>query len=202
MPDSFFNLPEVTIWLQQAANGNADAEAQAFQLVERRLTRIADALFRREKPGHTLEPACLVTDVFRGFVDKPEQQIKNRLEFLQLATHRMRQLLVDYARRRLAQKRGDGERPADLSNISEPATLAESDADRCQEVLDVDAALGELEERNAEWAQIVRWKFFLGMTDTEIASQLNQPRTTIVSKYAQAQTWLFRRLAAYRESTA
>ena len=200
MHDSFFDLPEVTVWLQQAADGDTDAEAQAFHLVQKRLLRIADALFRRERPGHTLEPACLVTDVFREFVAKPDQPFKNRLEFLQLAAYRMRQLLIDYAKRRLTQKRGEGARPAALSDVPEPAESAPNDIAQCQEMLDIDAALNELETRNAEWAQIVKWKFFLGLTEVEIATQLNQPRSTIVSKYAQAQTWLFRRLAAYRES--
>src|SRR5258708_36556938 len=99
--------PPITALLRQAREGNASARDAIMALLYRELHRLAEAAFRGEKPGHTLQPTGLVHEVFlKLFQGSITPEFADRAHFLGIAARLMRQILVDHARSRRAQKRG------------------------------------------------------------------------------------------------
>src|SRR3954453_13895856 len=102
---------EVTRLLVDLSAGKKDAEPQLLALLYDQLRRIAASYLRRERPDHTLQPTALVHEAYLRLVEQPQQSWQNRAHFLGICAHLMRQILVDHARKRDADKRGGLERP-------------------------------------------------------------------------------------------
>lgn len=176
---------DITGLLAELAAGNADAASQLMPLLYGELRRLASGYMRREMPGHTLQSTALVHEAFLRLMGQRDLPLRNRGHFFALAAHLMRQILVDHARARNAQKRGGKMRPVDLETApvvspAPPPFLAE-----------LDDALRRLAERSPRQSQVVEMRFFGGLTDVETAAVLNVSVRTVKRDWAMAKTWLY-----------
>lgn len=177
----------VTELLVRARAGDHDALQRAVALLYQELRRIAARQMRREQRGHTLQPTALVNEALLRLL--PGHDIHNRLHFLALAATTMRRVLVDYARQRLSHKRGRGAEVLALDDAMPVGT-----GPRPVDVLDVDAALLELEASNPRAARIVELRFFGGYTDKEVAEIVGLSVPTVRRDWDTARSWLQHRL--------
>lgn len=180
--------PEITLLLADLARGSSNAAERLFPLVYRELRRIAAVQMRGERKDHTLEPTALVHEAFLRLAGSSDIQPKNRAHFFAIAAQAMRRILVDYARRRKAAKRGAGERPAALLDVAHP----ETDPDGY--VMALNQALDELAVLDPRQARIVELRFFGGMTIEETGALLEVGHATIERDWKLAKAWLHRRI--------
>src|SRR5690349_21502599 len=108
----------VTVLLQNWRQGDAAALAQVAEIVQRELRRLAASYLRRERPDHTLQPTALVNEAFLRLMGQTETKWESRSHFIAIAAQQMRQILVDYARRRRAAKRGEGATLMSLDEVT------------------------------------------------------------------------------------
>ena len=167
---------------------DSGALSDAFEASYAELRRLARRQLRRLRPGQTLTTTALVHEAYlklgKAFITPAD-----RNHFLALAARAMRQILVDYARRRASGKRGGGLRPATLDGDSIPV---EALAD---EMLGIDRALTRLEALDERLARIVEWRFFGGMSEEDVAAALGITARTVRRDWQKARAFLFRELA-------
>ncbi|MDX1530073.1 MAG: sigma-70 family RNA polymerase sigma factor [Rhodothermales bacterium] len=181
-------LPAVTQLLHEAQGGDPAAFDRLLPLVYGELRRLAARELRRERPGHTLRPTALVHEEYFKLAGH-DLGAESRAHFLRIAARAMRQVLVDHARARQAQKRGgrwvrvtfDAEGPA-----GGPARL--------DEVVALDAALDRLDAVSERLRSVVEMRFFGGLTEVEIADALGVTTRTVQRDWAKARAWLYREL--------
>jgi RNA polymerase sigma factor (TIGR02999 family) len=154
-------------------------------LVEAELRRLAGGYMRRERQGHTLQPTALVNEAFVRMAQQKAAQYESRSHFIAIAAKYkyMRQILVEYARRKNANKRGQA-RAVDLDDA---AIFTE---ERSADLVTLDDGLKELAAFDGRRAQIVEVHFFGGMTFEEIAEFLQVSRSTVIRDLRMAQAWL------------
>jgi RNA polymerase sigma-70 factor, ECF subfamily len=168
------------------------AGEQLMPLVYDELRRRADACMRRERPGHTLQPTALVHEAYLRLVDQRSADWHNRTQFLAVAAEIMRRILVDRARARLAAKRSGRWSRVVLDSalaVTQPAGV---------DVLDLDAALGELATLDPRKSRIAELRFFAGLTLEEIGGLLQVSGKTVERDWQAARAWLFRALSGRR----
>lgn len=176
---------EVTRLLQKAREGDDLALDRVLPLIYEELRRLARRQVRREAQGHTLHPTELVHEVYIKLSGGGGPEAKNRPHLLAMASRAMRQLLVDHARSRKARKRGgDWQR---ITLTDGPAVQELSP----EEVLSLDKALGDLDPRQQ---QVVEFRFFGGMEESEIADVLGVSERTVRRDWVKARAWLYSRL--------
>jgi RNA polymerase sigma factor (TIGR02999 family) len=155
-----------------------------FSSAYEELRRLASSV-RRHDPGATLSPTALVNEAWMKLARSPETRAESRLHFKRIAARAMRQLLVEAARRRNANKRG-GEHAVivtfDESLSHRPA--------RGEELLTLDAALRELARVNPRQAMMVEGRFFGGLDTVETAALLGVSETTVLRDWRAARAWL------------
>jgi RNA polymerase sigma-70 factor (ECF subfamily) len=152
------------------------------------LRKIAGS-YLRGRDQHTLQPTALVHEAFLRLRD--EEQLVDRDHFLAVAATAMRQILIDHARKRLAQKRGGGDARVTLdSRVLDP-----KGGDAAVEVLAVDDALGKLARLSARQARIVELQFFGGMTVEETARVMEISVSLVEKEWRRARAWMNRELA-------
>jgi RNA polymerase sigma-70 factor, ECF subfamily len=184
-PDS----ENVTTLLMDWRNGSQEAGNQLLATVYRELKRIAGAHLRRERPGHTLDPTALVNELYLRLLSGEPVNAQNRLHFFALAAHKLRQILVDHARRRTTEKRGGGRMIVTL-------TAAEGwSAGPSNDLLEIDEALAELQTLDERAARVVELKFFGGLHEEEIAQILGVSKNTVQRDWQVARAWLMRQLS-------
>ena len=172
-----------------ARYGRGEAElAELTQPLYADLHALADACMRRERRDHTLQPTALVHEAFLRYADLEPGLVQSRAEFLALAARVMRNSLVDHARARTADKRRAPGCQVSLSG------LEELDGEAPLDVLDLHAALEELEQLDPRQARIVELSAFGGLGGAEIAEQLGVHRNTVVRELRMARAWLRRSL--------
>jgi RNA polymerase sigma factor (TIGR02999 family) len=142
----------------------------------------------RERRDHTLQPTALVNETFLGMAKGRQPHWEDRLHFLAIAGRLMRQILVDYARRHQAGKRGGC-----LERTSFEDDL-EFSADKSQELICLDHALCRLAERDERQCRIVEMKFFGGLEIEEIAEILQISSRTVKREWTLARAWLHREM--------
>jgi RNA polymerase sigma factor (TIGR02999 family) len=169
--------------------GGRQSVDRLLPLVYEELRRIAHLLLQGENAGHTLTTTALVHEGYLRLVDQRRVTWVDRAHFLAVAATAMRRILVDYARRRTASKRGAGSRPLTLDE----AAVALAD-ERAQEMLDLDEALTRLATLNERLARVVECRFFGGLTTTETAAALDVTPRTIERDWAKAKSWLYQEL--------
>lgn len=157
-------------------------------LVYDELRQIAARRLRRERPDHTLQPTALVHEAFLRLVDQTRARWNDRAHFLAVAAEVVRRVLVDHARAHDAVKRGGGQK---IVTLCEPQALPERDV---IDVLDLDVALERLAALNPRHADIVRLRFFGGLTGEEIGHVLGVSRVTVTKEWAIARAWLLSEL--------
>jgi len=180
----------VTQLLAEWGDGDRAALDRLLPLVFDELRRLAAGYLRRERAGHTLQPTALVNEAYLRLVDQEGAGWQNRAHFFGIAANLMRQILVDYARQRAAEKRGGSQ----LQRLS----LTQAERIVKQEELDV-LALHEALERLAEFdeqqARIVELKFFGGLTIEETAEVIGVSHATVEREWKLARAWLRRELS-------
>jgi RNA polymerase sigma factor (TIGR02999 family) len=165
----------------QAIPGNLE---RLFPLVYDELRVIAHRQLGGERPDHTLRTTALVHEAYLRLVDDTRVTRKGRAYFFGAAARAMRQILVDHARRRNAEKRGGGRENISLDN----ADLA---VDRfAHELIDLDRALDELAKLNPRHARVVECRFFGGLDVDETAETLGVSARTVKYDWALARAWL------------
>ena len=181
----------VTILLQNWRLGDQAALGQVVEIVDRELHRLAASYLRRERPGHTLQPTALVNEAFLRLVGQgARQDWESRSHFVAIAAHHMRQILVDYARRHKAAKRGAG-----VTMIALDDARAATDP-RSVDLLALDEAMEKLAAVDARKSRAMELKFFGGLEMAEIAAVLNISVKTVEKDVRLGAAWLRSALSA------
>jgi RNA polymerase sigma factor (TIGR02999 family) len=166
----------------------ADDAYALTPIVYDELRRLAAAYMRRERPGQTLQATALVHEAFMRLADAGTPWTDRR-HFLGIAARSMRQILVERARARGAQKRWAG-----LDRVSMTAALIKADSGGDAILPAIDEALTRLEQIDAEQARIVELRYFVGLSVEESAEVLGMSPATLKRRWALARAWLFREL--------
>ena len=183
---------EVTRLLHAAQDGDHEALDRLVPLIYEDLRRLAHRQLDREGGGHTLQTTALIHEAYLKLGGPGgAQAASNRAHFMAIAARAMRQVLVDYARRRKAAKRGGGVIYATLGDAAEPVDASADD------LLALSDALDQLEPRQR---QVIECRFFGGMEEKEIAEALGVSERTVRRDWVKARAWLHR--ALYRTPPA
>jgi RNA polymerase sigma factor (TIGR02999 family) len=168
---------------------------ERFDVVYGELKRLAHRQLRAEAPGHTLSTTALVHEAYLKLSRENEQTWSNREQFFALAARAMRRVLIDYARRRRALRRGGGEQHRLVEPLRigtewpEDATAAVAD-DRADEMLALDEALDRLAQLDPRLARVVELRFFAGLTADETAKVLGVVERTVIRDWIKARAYL------------
>ena len=168
--------------------GEPDSMDRLLPLVYDELHRIAHRHLALEQVGHTLVTTALVHEAYLRLVDQTRVRWVDRSHFFAVAARVMRRVLVDYARRYRAAKRGAGARPVDLDAVEVPL------AERSESLIALDEALERLADLNPRLSRIVECRFFAGMTEEETAEALGVTERTVRRDWVKARGWLSREL--------
>jgi RNA polymerase sigma-70 factor (ECF subfamily) len=179
---------DITPLLARIKKGQPGASEELIGRVYKELRRIAAARMRRELPGHTLQPTALVHEVYLRLVDSLGAGLKSRAEFFAAAVTLMRQILIDHARAKRAQKRG-GEA---VKITFDDAQISSSES--AEELIAVDEGLQRLAAIAPRQAKIVELRFFGGLSIEEIADVLGIVTRTVDRDWRAARVWLRREL--------
>jgi RNA polymerase sigma factor (TIGR02999 family) len=171
--------------------GDAAALDRLVPLVYDELRRVARNHLRREAPGHVLQATGLVHEVFLRLVDVDRMTVTSRTHFFAMSARLMRQVLVDHARRKRADKRGGGVTVISLDERI-PAEAPTAGVD----VLALDEALEALSSLDARQCRVVELRFFAGLKIPEVADALGVSAATVEREWAMAKAWLHQRLSA------
>ena len=183
--------PPVTLLLHNWRQGDQAALGQIAEIVDRELHRLAASYLRRERPGHTLQATALVNEAFVRLVGQAARSDwESRSHFIAIAAHHMRQILVDYARRHRAAKRGAG---ATLISLDDAEAASDP---RPVDLLALDEALAKLAEVDPRKARAMELKFFGGLEMAEIATVLGISVKTVEKDVRLAAAWLRSALSA------
>ncbi len=184
-------MTEVTRLLSQIQEGDPAATEQLLPLVYRELRNLAAAKLADEKPGQTLQPTALVHEAYLRLVDTKEVlRWNSRSHFFAAAAESMRRILIEQARRKKSRKRGGELKRVELA-ATDPA-LPGPDLD----LLALDEAIQQLEEVDRRAAQVVKLRFFAGLTGRQIAQALAVSAATVDNDWAYAKSWIRGRLSA------
>jgi RNA polymerase sigma-70 factor, ECF subfamily len=181
----------VTALLGQLRAGNSDVAGQVVPLIYDELRRIACAQMRRERAGHTLQPTAVVHEAYVRLAGPQDIQWQNRTHFFFIAARVMREVLLDYARQRRAEKRG-----------GEGARKVELDAEilvgpnRIEDIVVMDEVLNRLSELDQLQGHIVELRFFAGLSIGETAEMMGISESTAKREWRLAKAWLHRELAS------
>jgi RNA polymerase sigma-70 factor (ECF subfamily) len=178
---------EITELLQAWSRGDADALAKLIPLVDRELKKIAHAYMRKERPGHILQTTALVDEALIKLIREEKIDWNSRKHFYALTARRMRQVLVDHARKQITKS---GTRVAHVA-ISEAQALTNKAS---EELLDLHRALTKLEIKDERKAKIVEQHHFGGFTFGEIAKMLGVSKSAVEREWNLARAWLSREI--------
>lgn len=167
--------------------GDQKALEAVVPLVYNELHRLANYYLRGERPDHTLQATALINEAYLRLVEQGPFRVQNRAQFVAVAATLMRQILVDYARRHRAAKRGAG-CTVKLSDDVEAIKAPDID------VLELDDALRQLAARDAQQSRIVELRYFAGLTVEEIAALLGVSPATVKRDWSMARAWLSRQI--------
>jgi RNA polymerase sigma factor (TIGR02999 family) len=179
---------DITDLLLRWNAGDKSALNDVAAAVYDELRRLASALLMRERPGHTLSSTALVHEAYLRLVDQNRVQWENRAHFYGAASHIMRRVLVDHAKKKSAAKRGGS--GAVLALTENGAAIDP----RGEDLLWLNEAMDRLEEVDARKARTVEMKVFGGMTNQEIAAALNVSDATVERDWKFARAWLIQAL--------
>ncbi len=174
---------DITALLEQWSSGQS-AAGEIVPILYKELRRIAAARLRAERTGHTLQPTALVNDLYLKLASSAPQQWQNRAHFLTFASHVMRQLLADHARKFRSQKRGMGGQKCELKENSGAVPSHSPDA------LALDEALSELAKYDERKAKLIELKYFGGLSGEELAETLEMSSATVTREVRRAEAWL------------
>ena len=182
-------MSEVTRILCAIEQGDSHAAEQLMPLVYEELRKLAAQKLAREKPGQTLQATALVHEAYLRLVDvKEAQRWNNRGHFFAAAAEAMRRILVEHARRKGRRKRGGERRRLDLQAAELSVQGPNID------ILAVDEAVTQLAGKHPEKAELVKLRYFAGLTLPEAATALGISTPTAERYWRYARAWLVRQL--------
>ena len=185
---------ETTELLRSWGRGEPNALNRLTPRVYHELRRIARHYMQNESPARTIQATGLVHEAYLKLVDQTRAQWQDRAQFFAVAATSMRRVLVEYARRANATRRGGG------SNGKRHTRISVEDVqipvvERAAVLVDLDEALQRLALVDARLAQIVECRFFAGLTESETAAALSLSQRTVAREWVVAKAWLFQDLA-------
>jgi RNA polymerase sigma factor (TIGR02999 family) len=180
---------DVTSLLVAWSEGDEAALGRLVPLVYAELHRLAHQYMRAERPGHTLQTTALVHEAYLRLVDTNRIRWESRAQFLGVAAQAMRRILVDTARARGAQKRGDRTPHVPLDTVTIPAP------ERDASLVALDAALTTLAAVDERKSRVVELRYFGGLTEAETAAVLHVSPATVERDWRVAKAWLLRELS-------
>jgi RNA polymerase sigma factor (TIGR02999 family) len=183
-------MTDVTLMLEAVDRGEASASADLLPLVYNELRRHAAGRMAREAAGQTMQPTALVHEAWLRMIGNGDSRWQNRAHFFGAAVEAMRRILIENARRKARLKRGGNPVRVDLDLVE----LSETTPD--EKVLLIDDALERLQQEDSEKAQVVVLKFFVGLTNQEVAENLGVTERTVERHWAYAKAWLFQSIRA------
>jgi RNA polymerase sigma factor (TIGR02999 family) len=183
-------MNEVTRVLSAIEEGDLHAAEQLLPLVYEELRRLAAAQLAQEKPGQTLQPTALVHEAYLRLIGSgdasapPEQHWNSRGHFFAAAAESMRRILIDQARQKQSQRRGGGRKRRALDHVQIAAPLPSLD------VLALNEALERFERVDPVKAELVKLRYFAGLSLPQVAEVLGISRTTADRYWSYARAWL------------
>lgn len=178
----------ITHMLQAASQGDSAAAAAVFAQVYEELRAIADRQMRGERRSHTLGATALVHEAYLRLLGGEALPLPDRAGFFHAAAEGMRRILIEHARGRGRLKRGGGRRRVSLDVVDLTSE------DQAGEILAVDEAIRRLDQEDGDAAEVVRLRFFAGLSVDEVASVLDRSPRTVAREWAYARAWLYRAL--------
>ncbi|MSU62832.1 MAG: sigma-70 family RNA polymerase sigma factor [Pedosphaera sp.] len=190
-------MSDVTRILERVQNGDPKAANELLPLVYDELRQLAANRMAQEAPGHTLQPTALVHEAWLRLAGvDADVRFENRAHFFGAAAEAMRRILVENARRKCRLKRGGQLERVDLDSLQLPTPLPD------EELLELDAALDRLAAFQSQAAEVVKLRFFVGLTQEQAARQLGVSLATVERTWSFAKAWLFREMRREREPKA
>ena len=177
-------MTDVTRILADIEHGDGRAAEELLPLVYAELRELANQRLAGEGPGHTLQPTALVHEAYIRLVGDHSHEWESRRHFFAAAALAMRRILIEHARKRKRLKRGGDRRrlPASLADLAETHNF--------EEIMAVDDAIGRLEEEDPQAAEVVRLRFFAGLSVEQTAQALKLSPRTVAREWVYARAWL------------
>ncbi|SPE59980.1 RNA polymerase, sigma-24 subunit, ECF subfamily [Verrucomicrobia bacterium] len=191
--DNSRSLSDVTRILESIEHGDPKAADELLPLVYEELRKLAASKMARETPNQTLQPTALVHEAWLRLVGEENPQFANRAHFFSAAAEAMRRILIENARRKRALRHGGGQQRVDREGVLEVAAPVDD-----EELLAVSDALDKLASIHALQAEVVKLRYFVGMTNVEAAQGLGLSERTVKNYWAHARAWLFREMQSQR----
>jgi RNA polymerase sigma-70 factor (ECF subfamily) len=185
MDDQHAPRPDVTQLLIAWSDGRREALDELMAVVYEDLRRLAASYMRRESAGHALQPTALVSETYLRLIDQRRVRWRNRAHFFGVAAGMMRRILVDHARRRLAERRGRDWARVTLTGVD----LAAHEPNPI-DVLALHESLERLASFDPQQAQIVELRYFAGLTIDEVAEVVGVSEATVAREWTIAKAWL------------
>ena len=185
-------MSDVTRILEAVAEGNPAAADQLLPLVYDELRKLAASKMAREAPNQTLQPTALVHEAWLRLVGAENPTFANRAHFFAAAAEAIRRILIDKARRKRAIRHGAGKEHVQLDELEIAAPTNDD------EILEIDEALDKLAQQNSAEADLVKLRYFVGMTLEEAAKAMNISPRTADNYWAHAKAWLFNEIRKQR----
>jgi RNA polymerase sigma factor (TIGR02999 family) len=182
-------VSEVTRVLESIQQGDAKAADELLPLVYEELRKLAAARMAAERDTSTLQPTALVHEAWLRLVGSEQQSWQNRGHFFAAAAEAMRRILIDHARRKHAQKRQAGAQRLDLDNVDLAVEAGE------ELLLSINEALEKLARQDPQSAQLVKLRFFVGLSYEEAAKALGISERSAKRYWTFARAWLYRELS-------
>ena len=184
------DMNEVTLILNAIEDGDVRAADELLPLVYRELRKLAAQRMKNEKPGQTLQATALVHEAYIRLVGSDDKNWNNRGHFFAAAAEAMRRILIDNARRKQSLKRGGDRKRIDLNE----AVLIDDDDTPSEDLIALDEALEKLAGNDKVRADLVKLRYFAGLTIEQAAQMQGISATTAKRHWAHARAWLLREI--------
>ena len=187
-----FRLSDFTRILESIEHGDPKAADELLPLVYGELRKLAGSKMAAEAPNQTLQPTALVHEAWLRLVGNAEPKFANRAHFFAAAAEAMRRILIDRARRKRAVRHGGGQERVELD---EADFAIQKDDDQ---LLAMNDALDKLTAQNKIEAELVKLRYFVGMTTAEAAEVLGITEAAAKHYWIHARTWLYQEITSAR----
>jgi RNA polymerase sigma factor (TIGR02999 family) len=181
-------VTELTVILQRLEQGDPHAANELLPLVYEELRRLAAQKMARESPGQTLQATALVHEAWLRLGGDEQPEWQNRAHFFAAAAEAMRRILIDNARRKQTLRHGGGEQRVNLAALELAVNLDD------EQLLALSEALEQLAAHDARKAELVKLRFFAGLTIEQAARVLGVSGPTAKRDWTYARAWLFREM--------
>jgi RNA polymerase sigma factor (TIGR02999 family) len=181
----------VTLLLKRHTDGDPNALSELIPLLYKELQHLASSYLRRERTDHTLQTTALVHEAYLRLVDQKEVTWNNRAHFFAVAAQMMRRILVDYARKHKALKRGSS---APTISLEQAAVFSK---EQTHEMLIVDELLTRLASFDPQGGRIVELRFYGGLSVEETAEVMSISSSKVKREWSVAKAWLIREMAKH-----